>query len=108
MVGFRGDGPSFQKAAMTHPVQATSDPYKSSLTLGEYRVGIAFNPSRDPNVDRLKRLAADFIDECAEFAAHFDASHRDSNEVFRLLDLAQTHAEDAAMWAVKAVTKPAR
>lgn len=38
-------------------------------TLGEYRVGISFNPSKDP--------------------------------------AAMTHVEDAAMWAVKAVTKPA-
>lgn len=32
------------------------------MTLGEYRVGISFNPSSNPQVDAIKRAAADFID----------------------------------------------
>jgi hypothetical protein len=71
------------------------------MTLGEYRVGITFNPSKNSQVDKLKKMAADFIDEIANF-------HTDDPEVSRLKDLAQTHAEDAAMWAVKAVTKTPR
>jgi len=70
-------------------------------TVGEYRVGIDFNPGGNPKVTKLKTLAAEFIDTCREL--------RDPNsegEVARLWALAETHMEDAAMWAVKAVTKP--
>jgi hypothetical protein len=68
------------------------------MTLGEYKVGITFNPGGNPQVDTLKRLAAAFIDEINSFAS-------DNPEVGRLKALAMTNAEDAAMWAVKAVTK---
>lgn len=71
------------------------------MTLGEYRVGITFNPSKDPVVDDIKRAAADFIDLVDSFKTTLD-----SGEVERLKALAMTHIEDAAMWAVKAVTKP--
>lgn len=71
------------------------------MTLGEYRVGISFNPSKDPVVDEIKRAAADLIDLIN------DITVGDIPEVGRLKALATTHVEDAAMWAVKAVTKPA-
>jgi hypothetical protein len=48
------------------------------MTKGEYRVGINFNPSNDDRVAKISRLKA----------------------------LAQTDIESAAMWAVKAATKP--
>jgi hypothetical protein len=80
------------------------------MTKGEYRVGITFNPSNDDMVWKIKRAAADLIDtidtipfpsvDSKDSAVH-------SNEVARLKALAQTHIEDAAMWAVKAATKPA-
>lgn len=70
------------------------------MTLGEYRVGISFNPSGDKSVDKIKRAAADFIDM-------LDVPESDP-EIKRLLALAMTHMEDAAMWAVKAVTKQPR
>lgn len=70
-------------------------------TKGEYRVGITFNPSNDPHVNEIKKLAAEFIDLCA----HLKDPNADG-EVVRLWALAMTHAEDAAMWAVKAITKP--
>jgi hypothetical protein len=75
------------------------------LTLGERRVRLSFNPSGNTTVDQLKRAAADFIDHC--HALRQLAVGRDpdtSAEMHRLLSLAQTHAEDAAMWAVKAAT----
>lgn len=71
-------------------------------TKGEYRVGIDFNPSGDDMVGRLKRAAADLIDLVEEIEAQPDA---EVPEVQRLKALAQTHIEDAAMWAVKAATK---
>ena len=76
------------------------------MTLGEYRVGITFNPGNNPKVDALKRAAADFIDACEEMRAQ-EGRPAITGEVARLISLAQTHMEDAAMWAVKAATKPA-
>jgi predicted short-subunit dehydrogenase-like oxidoreductase (DUF2520 family) len=69
------------------------------MTLGEYRVGISFNPGNNPVVDKLKRAAADLIDMV-------DSISTEVGESARLKALAMTHIEDAAMWAVKAATKP--
>lgn len=87
------------------------------MTKGEYRVGITFNPSQDDTVARIKRAAADLIDlidGIPELDWPDDLSAEEDtrmymwdNEVRRLKSLAQTHIEDAAMWAVKAATKPA-
>jgi hypothetical protein len=68
------------------------------MTKGEYRVGINFNPSADSTVDKIKRQAADLIDLIETIPV-------DVEERIRLKALAQTHVEDAAMWAVKAATK---
>jgi hypothetical protein len=70
-------------------------------TLGEYRVGIDFNPSGDESVNKIKRAAADLIDLV-------DTLPDASNEVARLKALAITHIEDGAMWGVKAATKKLR
>lgn len=80
------------------------------MNKGEYRVGIAFNPSNDDMVGQIKRKAADLIDLIDSIAvptvtSQDSAAH--SNEVSRLKALAQTEIESAAMWAVKAATKPA-
>jgi hypothetical protein len=74
------------------------------MTKGEYRVGISFNPSADDTVAKIKRQAADLID-LIELITASDGGDQ-YNEVIRLKALAQTHVEDAAMWAVKAATKP--
>ena len=71
------------------------------MTLGEYRVGISFNPGKNPLVDRIKAAAADLIDMIGDIS-----DDNTTGEVKRLKALAMTHVEDAAMWAVKAVTKP--
>ena len=78
------------------------------MTKGEYRVGISFNPSGEDIVGKIKRQAADLIDLIETVSLpgnNMSEIHR--NEVARLKSLAQTAAEDAAMWAVKAATKPA-
>lgn len=75
------------------------------MTKGEYRVGINFNPSADDMVGKIKRAAADLIDLIETITASDGGEQY--NEVGRLKALAQTHVEDAAMWAVKAATKPA-
>lgn len=64
------------------------------MSIGEDRVRIKFNPSADSKVDQIKNKTAELIDLC-ETLKPLDA---------RLVALAQTHYEDAAMWAVKAAT----
>ena len=86
------------------------------MTEGEYRVGIVFNPSQDDAVARIKRAAADLID-LIETIHEPDIPDTDDTlvsepalrqiiEIHRLKYLAQTAVEEAAMWAVKAATKP--
>lgn len=74
-------------------------------TKGQYRVGISFNPSHDSNVDTLKAAAATLIDMIEQIPTPGDDS---AGEVERLKALAMTDVEAAAMWAVKATTKPPR
>ena len=75
------------------------------MTLGETRVRLVFNPSANTAVDDIKRRAADCIDWCAEKSAMQDDSSYNASERKRLFALAMTHFEEAAMWAVKAVTE---
>lgn len=76
------------------------------MTKGEYRVGISFNPSGDDKVGQIKRAAADLIDLIDTIEAPENGIGPGGAEVMRLRALAQTAVEDAAMWAVKAATKP--
>jgi hypothetical protein len=65
-----------------------------AMTVGEQRVRLTFNPSADEMVQRIKQESASLIDLCETLKS------KDP----RLAALAQTHYEDAAMWAVKAAT----
>lgn len=69
------------------------------MTKGEYRVGIDFNPSGNPEVAQIKQASADLIDVIDALDDH------GSGEIKRLKAQAQTQIEDGAMWAVKAATK---
>jgi hypothetical protein len=69
---------------------------KIEKTIGEKRVRLSFNPSNNELVDDIKLKSAELIDLCE--------SMKDKDP--RLVALAQTHYEDAAMWAVKAATTP--
>lgn len=64
------------------------------MSIGEDRVRTKFNPSNNSTVEQIKQKSAELIDICEMLKAK-DA---------RLAALAQTHYEDAAMWAVKAAT----
>lgn len=64
------------------------------MSIGEDRVRIKFNPSDNSLVNQIKQKSAELIDLCEEL----------KNKDARLASLAQTHYEDAAMWAVKAAT----
>jgi len=68
-------------------------------TLGEQRVRLSFNPNANARVETIKTRCASIIDLCEDMKVGETRS-----EVIRLLSLAQTHVEDAAMWAVKGAT----
>ena len=72
-----------------------------SLTYGEKAVGLTFNPSGDPDVDRVKKLFAEVIDLCHH--KRLLAANR-GTEKGRLFAIAVTEAQEAQMWAVKALT----
>jgi len=64
------------------------------ISIGEERVRTTFNPSADNTVDNIKQKTAELINICENL--------RDRDK--RLVALAQTAYEEAAMWAVKAAT----
>lgn len=74
----------------------------SEQTLGEKRVRVNFNVSNDDTVNVLKAGAANLINVCEQLKG--DGSAVISGEKARLISLAQTSFEEAAMWAVKAAT----
>jgi hypothetical protein len=63
-------------------------------TIGETRVRTQFNPSASGDVDVIKQRTAELINLC---------DHLKGKDP-RLVALAQTSYEEAAMWAVKAAT----
>jgi hypothetical protein len=69
------------------------------MTYGEYRVGISFNPSANEHVNQIKKMAADLIDYI------HDWNSGDNSEAIRLANRSIDTIDDAAMQAVKAVTK---
>jgi hypothetical protein len=71
---------------------------KLEPTIGEKRVRTSFNVSNDNFVDRIKLETASIINQIDSLK---DGSHP---EKIRLIAIAQTAYEEAAMWAVKAVT----
>ena len=73
-------------------------------TLGEQRVRVSFNPSGNTEVNDIKRRAADCIDWCEDHKQRDATKSLNVSEVNRMLALAQTAFEEAAMWAVKSVT----
>lgn len=72
-------------------------------SLGAARVRESFNPSKDNVVDKIKRYTADLIDICEEIKTK-SQPYSTFGEQARLVALAQTAYEEAAMWAVKAAT----
>ena len=76
-----------------------------ALTLGQRRVRRNFNPSSNVAVEDLKDIQARFIDYLEALRGRADELPvEDKGEYQRWISLAQTSAEEAALWAVKAVT----
>lgn len=70
------------------------------LTYGEKAVGLTFNPSNNPTVDKIKKLYAEVIDTMNSLPNSIVGP----SEKARLIKIAITEAQGAQMWAVKAVT----
>jgi len=73
-----------------------------SRTLGERRVRTDFNVSGQLAVDDIKQKTAKLIDQLEKMKGGGEVVA--AGEKIRLLSLAQTAYEEAAMWAVKAET----
>ena len=69
------------------------------LTFGQKAVGLTFNPSGDPTVNKVKQTCADAIDQMNDLR-----SETTSQEKKRLASVAITELQGAQMWAVKALT----
>lgn len=74
----------------------------TTQTEGAYRVGMDFNPSGNADVAFIKSKTAELIDFLAERSAGR------TQPGAREASIAMTSFEEAAMWAVKAVTKKER
>ena len=74
----------------------------SDKTLGEARVRTDFNVSGSDVVAEIKQKSAELINVCEKIKPT-DGSIM-NGEKARLISLAQTSYEEAAMWAVKAAT----
>lgn len=75
---------------------------KTEQTLGEARVRTSFNPSDAGNVSFIKQKTAELINVLEAYKT--DERYNHSSEALRLIQIAQTSFEEAAMWGVKAVT----
>ncbi len=81
------------------------------LTYGEKAVGLTFNPSNDPLVQKVKESYAKVIDLCNKHILDIQATEActkedaiSQSEKIRLFKIAITEAQTAQMWAVKAIT----
>lgn len=75
------------------------------MTRGEYLVGINFNPSSDDLVSNIKRKAADLIDLFESIPSEKEDLFQ-QQEILLLKEVSVRSIETAAMYAVKAATKP--
>lgn len=73
------------------------------MSIGEDRVRTKFNPSASGDVELIKQKSAELINICERLRTGTKAADA-GPEIHRLISLAQTAYEDAAMWAVKAAT----
>lgn len=71
-------------------------------TLGQKRVKAEFNPAKNDLVDQIKNKSAELIDLLETMRVNTQDGQSATGEKQRLISLAQTDIESAAMWAVKA------
>lgn len=68
-------------------------------TLGEIRVRTEFNPGNNDKVSQIKQKSAELINLVESLRTETGPSDKN-----RLISVAETSIEEAAMWAVKAAT----
>ena len=88
-------------------VQSQTTRERQTTTFGERAVGINFNPSADPTVQKLKELYAEIIDICDKARTKVNQGRITAAapvEAARLWSIAITEAQGGPMWAVKAAT----
>lgn len=73
------------------------------LSFGQKAVGLSFNPSNDPTVQKLKELYAQIIDVCWENEV-VELTGNQYSERADLFKLARRETQMAQMLAVKAAT----
>jgi len=86
---------------MPFPEETTGGQLTASqpvLSYGQKAVGLNFNPSNDPTVQRIKECYAEIIDIINQIPCG------QPSERMRLIKIAITEAQTAQMWAVKAAT----
>ena len=71
-------------------------------TLGQRRVKAEFNSAKNDLVDQIKNKTAELIDLLAQMESAGTITEKTNTEKHRLISIAQTEYESAAMWAVKA------
>lgn len=75
------------------------------MTPGEVAVGLSFNPSSDPKVQKIKELMAEVFDFVEQHVPADDQTVATSRKR-KMRDAALGHIVTAQMWAVKVVTLP--
>ena len=78
--------------------------YTKELTLGEQRVKTTFNPSSEDIVQLIKDKTASLINLVESVNYESEKDTKKAGERARLVALALTSYEQAAMWGVKAAT----
>ena len=77
-------------------------------TLGEERVRVDFNPGNSDTVSQIKQKTAELINLVDSLKGKAESLKGgnifETQEKFRLIAIALTNYEEAAMWAVKAAT----
>lgn len=89
------------------PEETSEDwrPAERQLTYGEKYVGITFNPSNNQEVDRIKTISADFINEIElQKVARATMNGSVDEDVLELYKQAKIKMLEAQMLAVKAAT----
>lgn len=75
-----------------------------SLTYGEKMVGITFNPSNNPDVQKVKEQYAAIIDDLHAHRAGIDQASEHTPHQVKFVESAIDKAITAQMAAVKAIT----
>ena len=88
----------------SNPTSPSHDYKSKQMTLGEQRVRVEFNPDALDTVSQIKSKTAELINLTQNLSPVPRELDGDKGELLRLISLALTSYEEAAMWAVKAAT----